>query len=212
MRRNYLKKSNIPTIVILLVINIAIFIVISNGISDFWGNIHQKIVELNAKDSLFCFLTPLILSIACGLIPPSWKAVLVFWRVKNPLPGCRAFSHLAKSDPRINSNLLETEISQLPEDPNEQNSKWYQLYKVVQDEVIVQEAHKSFLLNRDLTGISVLFLLFGTPALIPSGASSANIVIYAAILTLEFIAFSITARNHGERFVCNVILEYLHRK
>lgn len=110
MGRKYLKTSNVPVIIAFIIWNVALFLVLCNGVTDFWGSLHQKIVDLQAKDSLFCFLTPIILSIACGLLPASWKAVLVFWRVKNPLPGCRAFSHVMKSDPRINPSLLEASL------------------------------------------------------------------------------------------------------
>ena len=212
MGRKYLKISNVPATIAFLIWSIALFVVLCNGVTDLWGSLHQKVIDLKAKDSLFCFLTPIILSIACGLLPASWKAVLVFWRVRNPLPGCRAFSHFVKSDPRINASQLESSLGGFPENPTEQNSRWYQLYKAVQDEITVHKAHKEFLLNRDLAGIAVLFLCFGTLALIPSGAKAANILIYAAVTTVEFIAFSITARNHGNRFVCNVMVEYLSKE
>ena len=126
---------------------------------------------------------------------------------KNPLPGCRAFTKLAPSDPRIYLKRLSASIGDLPELTSEQNAKWYSLYKEVQDELTVSEAHKAFLLYRDLTGISFLFLVFGTIALIPAGASLINLMIHGAVCAAEYIVLSIVARNHGNRFVCNVMVE-----
>lgn len=212
MPSKYLKKNNLPTLTIYLVWNIAIFLVICNGTSDFWTNIKQRISELKARDSLFCFLTPLILTVACGVLPASWKAMLVFWRYRNALPGSRVFSELAERDPRIDMERIRAKLGTFPSSPNEENAVWYRWYKAMQERVIVQEAHKQFLLNRDLTGISFLFLVFGTLGLVPSGASALSVGVYAAITIFQFVIFSIVARNHGNRFVCNVLVEYQGKK
>jgi len=132
--------------------------------------------------------------------------------LRNPLPGCRAFTYFAQADQRIDVARLKASLGSLPEEPKDQNSTWYHLYKLVQDELTVQEAHKAFLLNRDLTGVTVLFFIIGTIALIPAGATTSNVFIYAAITIVEYVFFSIVARNHGNRFVCNVLAEYLNRQ
>jgi hypothetical protein len=208
MGKKYLKRKNAATITIFLVWSIALYIVLCSNINDFWADMLARVSNLTAKASLFCFLTPLILGIACGVLPASWKAVLVFWR-KNPLPGCRAFTKLGPSDPRIDMKQLSALVGQLPQSPASQNAKWYSLYKQTEHELTVSEAHKAFLLYRDLTGVSFLFLVFGTAALIPARASLANTVVYAGICAAEYIVLSIVARNHGNRFVCNVLVEYL---
>lgn len=212
MSDKYLKKANTPTLVVFLAWNVALFLVANNGISTFWITIRERIVELKAQDSLFSFLTPLVLAVACGLLPPSWKATLVFWRFKDALPGCRAFSVLAKSDPRINESFIHSQLGIQLNSPREENAAWYRWYKSVQNQITVQESHKQFLLNRDLTGISFLFFVFGSFALLPAGSSAFNLGIYAVITMLQFIVFSVVARNHGNRFVCNVIVEYQNQK
>lgn len=212
MSKKFLKKYNPATIVIFLIWSIALFIVLCSGIQDFWGGLHERILDLKAKDSLFCFLTPLILSIACGIFPSSWKDVLVFWRLHNPLPGCRAFTHFAQSDLRIDEAKLQAKIGSFPKEPKKQNTKWYELYLLVQDEVRIQETQKNFLLNQDLAGVAILFFVFGTLALILSGATIVNVATHAAITIVEYICFSIVARNHGNLLVCNVLVEYLKRK
>jgi hypothetical protein len=211
MPPKYLKRGNVPTLILYLIWNVAIFLVVCNGTTDFWDNTRQRVAQLKARDSLFCFLTPLVLTIACGLLPASWKATLVFWRIKNALPGSRAFTELAKRDPRIDASRLRTKLGKAPTTPRDENAVWYRWYKAVQDHVTVQEAHKQFLLNRDLTGISFLFLVFGTLAIGPSGASPVNVAVYLVITMLQYVVFSIVARNHGNRFVSNVLVEYQNK-
>lgn len=212
MTTKYLKKENLPTLVLCLAWNIALFIVFLNGTDDFWNTLRERISQLRGRDSLFLALTPLILTIASGILPASWKASLVFWRFRYALPGCRAFSNLAKFDPRIDGQRLLSKLDPLPNTPHEQNAVWYRWYKAVQDQMTVQEAHKQFLLNRDITGISFLFLALGTLSLAFSQTPAIRVWTYGGVALAQYVAFALVARNHGNRFVCNVITEYLNKK
>lgn len=207
----YLKRANLPTIIVFLIWNIALFLVFFKGAPDIWGGVQERVAELKARDSLFCFLTPLFVAIASGILPASWKATLVFWRLRYALPGCRVYSKIAKKDDRIDEAKLNRVLKGIPTSPREENALWYKWYKTVEDQITVREAHKNFLLNRDLTGISFLFFVFGTIAMLFSQAMSQIIIIYSAILFLQYLVFSIVARNHGNRFVCNVIVQYLNK-
>jgi hypothetical protein len=209
MGQKYLKTRNTPKITIFLIWSIAVFMVIYNGPDNFWENIRLCIINLKTKDSLFFFGTPIILTIVNGLISPSVKAILVFWHIRNALPGCRVFSSLIQSDPRIDVLALQSKLGSLPILPREQNTKWFQLYEEVKDTLIVKESHKAFLLSRDITGITTLFLIFGIISFFCAGKELHVILLYAGITFVEFLIFSIVARNHGNRFVCNVIVEYL---
>lgn len=209
MKNMTLKTLNKPIVTIFLIVNVALYLVLSQGVIDFWPSLLTRIQNLKAIDSLFCILTPLLLGVANGLLPASFKATLVFWRINNPLPGCRAFSDLATRDHRINMEKLKSRLDPMPTSPEEQNSSWYQIYKQVSDSLIVRDSHRQFLLNRDLTGVSALFFFFGSISLLPAGADLTNIMIYSLITASEFIIFSIVARNNGNRFVCNVLTEYL---
>lgn len=212
MLRENRKKSDIGVAVIFLMLNIAIFMVLYSGTQDFWGHLHECILDLQAKDSLFCILTPLILIIAYGILPSSWKDVLVFWRRHYPLPGCRAFTHFAKKDLRIDEDKLEAKLGSFPQEPKKQNTTWYELYTLVQDKKKIQYTNRTFLLSQDIAGIAVLFFVFGTFALILSGAAIDNVVKFAGITIVEYILFSIVAHNFGNRLVCNVLVEYLKKK
>jgi hypothetical protein len=212
MAEKYLKKWNLPYVILFVLLNVALFLALRNYGPDFWEDLHQRVLDLKSKDSLFQIALPLIIGVAGGILRSSWKEVLVFWRLENPLPGCRVFTELAKSDPRIDMNELEAELAPLPEEPKAQNSKWFKLYKQMEEEITVKESHKQYLLYRELTGISGLFLLFGPIALIFIGVPVWNVGVYAAITLSEFVVCSIIAQNHGKRFVCNVLVEFLNRK
>jgi hypothetical protein len=207
-----LKNSYNSILIIFIVWNVALFIVANNGFSTFWEAIGKRITEFKTEDSLFSLLTPLVLVIACGLLPTSWKATLVFWRLKNTLPGCRAFSELAKKDPRIDESLIGSQVNSKLNSTHEENAVWYKWYKAVQNQITVQESHRQFLLNRDLTGIAFLFFVFGSIALFTAGANLLNICIYSVLTLMQYFIFSLVARNHGNRFVCNVIVEYQNLK
>ena len=107
-----------------------------------------------------------------GIVPADTKAQLVFWRIKFALPGHRAFSKYLKNDNRI-SNRINMDI--FPTDPHEQNSKWYSIYKKHQNAPSVSEAHRNFLLARDICSISFICLIIGTIAILLSTCISNNI-------------------------------------
>jgi hypothetical protein len=47
----------------------------------------------------------------------------------------------------------------LPTDPQEQNAKWFQLYRRVADRLTVQAAHRNYLFYRDYAVISILLII-----------------------------------------------------
>lgn len=84
------------------------------------------------------------------------KLALVFWRVKHALPGCRAFSEFAPGNPRINMRQLKAAVGgEFPTDPDEQNRAWYRLYQQVRESPSIEDAHKEYLLFRDMIWLTV---------------------------------------------------------
>ena len=150
---------------------------------------------------------PLLSIILNGIISSNFKAKLVFWRFKNPLPGSRAFSILAKKDPRINLDNLNKQLVNQPKSAEEENVAFYRLYKKFENKLIVKDSHKQFLLTRDLTGYSFLFLILFLLAIYFVNASLYLKTSYLGYLIIQFIIISIVARNYGNRFVCNVLAE-----
>src|SRR5690606_15254291 len=52
-------------------------------------------------------LAPVIVLLLTSILPTELKEALVFWRVRDVLPGHRAFSVYAQKDPRIDLNRLQ---------------------------------------------------------------------------------------------------------
>ena len=96
------------------------------------------------------------------------KQALVFWRIEDALPGCRAFSEHALKDPRIDLIALKRAVGgEFPTHPGEQNKAWYRLYQQVQDSPSIEDAHKEYLLFRDIVWLTIpttlmcqLFLIY----------------------------------------------------
>lgn len=139
-----------------------------------------------------------------GLLGPLTKARLVFWRWSNPLPGSFAFSRHAARDPRIDLAALRSSLKVWPSAPHEQNALWYRLYKLVDNDPAVVDAHRYFLLTRDYTAIAFLLLLVATPlglAFLPARSAA----IYGGILLLQYLLGRQAASNYGVRFVTTVL-------
>jgi hypothetical protein len=133
------------------------------------------------------------------------KSRIVFLRWRNPLPGCEAFSRHAKEDPRIDLSAIQRLCGNLPEDPREQNSLWYRLYKSVESEPSVAQVHRSFLFARDYACMSLMFAVtLGTLAFFQF-SSRGLAVFYFAALAIQFLLASQAARNHAKRFVTTVL-------
>ena len=81
----------------------------------------------------------------------------------NPLPGSFAFSRYAERDTRIDLSALRRIVHPWPIEPRDQNTQWYRLYKSVEVEPAVTNAHRHFLLARDYSSIAFLMLLMAGP-------------------------------------------------
>jgi hypothetical protein len=147
-----------------------------------------------------------------AVVPQNIKAMFVFWKVKNPLPGSEAFTRHAPADPRIDLTALKKNVGAWGTEPSEQNSLWYRLYKEVGSETAVVEAHKAFLLFRDMAIVSLLLAI-----VVPLGFWLTNVernaVTFSLLLfSLQYVAAALAARYSGVRFVTNVLAEHSVRK
>lgn len=208
MAEEYLKKKSSPIVFIFIIWCLAIYVTFLSSPSGFWERLVSTFQELKAKDSIFIALSPIMALILTGLISSENKARLVYWRVANALPGHRVFSKLVRSDPRIDVQNLLRKMGSMPQDPREQNTKWYSLYKRYSGSVTVKEAHRSFLLARDLCSISFLFAVFGPWGLLLFQHTVKWALLYFVIMGLQYFLFALVAQNYGNRFACNVLAEY----
>lgn len=150
-------------------------------------------------------LLPIVPLMLVNTVPQIAKARLVFWRWNHPNPGSRAFTVYAHRDDRINIEKLHKNVGAFPEDAKEQNALWYALYQKVQNEIGVLDAHKAFLLYRDMATLSLL-LLVSSAALMPAlGFSISEFGKIALVFTLQYLLAALSARSTGERFVCTVL-------
>jgi len=207
-KEEYLKKKNAPIVSILIIWCFAIYIAFLSSPSGFWEKLVSTFQEYRAKDGIIVALSPILALILTGLISSGNKARLVYWRLRNALPGHRVFSKLARSDPRIDMQNLLRKMGSLPQDPKEQNTKWYSLYKRYSESVTVKEAHRSFLLARDLCSVSFLFAVFGPWGLLLFQHTGKWALLYFVVMVLQYFVLALVAQNYGNRFVCNVIAEY----
>jgi len=111
-------------------------------------------------------------------------------------------------DPRVDMSKVKRQLgNKLPEDPDEQNKAWYWLYKQVEKAPPVESVHRDFLLLRDYTALSMLFLLaLGTVAGF-AARPAAVLVGYLGFLVLQFVLVRLAAANCGKRFVTTVLAE-----
>ncbi len=100
-------------------------------------------------------------------------------------------------------------MGSLPTDPKEQNSVWYSIYKKYSNAPTVTEAHKQFLLARDLSSISFLFAVLGPWGLLLFQHKVSWLTFYFAVMMVHYLTLAIVAQNQGRRLVCNVLTEYV---
>lgn len=200
-----LKSQNLPKITIYVIYCIAVYVVFTTGTSDFWESLIERFDVLNLSEGMVAIVAPIFSIILIGIFSADFKARLVYLRWNYALPGHRAFSHLAQSDPRIDISELEHKLGNLPINPKKQNSIWYKLLKKQEHITSVKDSHKVFLLTRDLTAISFIFSLVGTLAFMFQNQATGKIIGYLVFMLLHYILISISARHYGNRFVCNVL-------
>lgn len=189
------------------------FIVINAAI--FWslyiyGEVSYKDVEITFmsffdKKTLLFALLPLLTIILNGIISNALKEFIVFWKVKNRLPGHRAFSRFVEMDSRVDKNSLIQKYGEFPNNPKEQNSLWYKIYKQHNKVPIIWNSHRDFLLTRDLASLGFIFIIvFGIAAFFIEVTLNTQII-YLSFLLMQVLILAITAKNYGNRFVCNVL-------
>ncbi|MFN5027955.1 MAG: hypothetical protein ACK5D9_02305 [Burkholderiales bacterium] len=155
---------------------------------------------------------PVVVLLLVNVIPSDVKAMLVYWKPLGVLPGSEAFTRYGPRDPRIDWTSLKKNVGTLPVLPNEQNSKWFKLYKQVINEVEVVEAHKLSLLYRDMAVLSLASLVCVQPVLFLSNAATSAQWIAICAFAVQYLLTAISARWSGIRLVCNVLAIHSTRK
>lgn len=193
-----LKSKNTTLLWVFLAANIIIIITL------IFPKFLEKFDVLLWTKTIGVSIAPIILFLINGLLSSHQKAIIIFWKLKDPLPGSRAFSELSKKDPRIDTKLLKSKFGNFPKNSTEQNKYWYKIYRKNATNIIVKESHRAFLLARDLTSLSFLMMfVMGVIALLLIH-STLNYY-YLLFLIIQYFTNLINARNRGRRFVTNVL-------
>lgn len=163
-----------------------------------WGNVAVMRAFVTA-------LLPVIVLLLTGVLSHAVKATLVYWKVKDPYPGCEAFTRHGPADARIDMVALKKNVGDLPADPAEQNRKWFKLYKMVGDDRAVVESHKLYLMYRDMAALSLPLVVLVPLGLYLVGAQMSALWITTLFFAIQFVVCCLGARHSGTRFVCNVL-------
>lgn len=155
---------------------------------------------------------PVLVLLVVNVLPHDIKSALVYWKPRGVLPGCEAFSKYGPGDNRIDMSALKKNVGALPTEPAEQNAKWYKLYKMVPYEPEVSEAHKLFLMYRDMAFMSIALVVLVPAALLLVGASTGAAWLAAGVFLVQYLITAVSARWSGIRFVCNVLAIHSARK
>ena len=102
-----LKTQNYPFIAIYIIFNVSIFLTLYNNGDISIQTITLYFNELKIKDGIFFTILSLFIIIIGGMFSNKYKEIIVFWKLKNRLPGCEAFSKYINEDDRINIKKIK---------------------------------------------------------------------------------------------------------
>lgn len=148
----------------------------------------------------------IVATVLNGLLSADAKARVVFLRWHYALPGHRAFSEHAARDPRIDvAALKKIHGGPLPTDPVEQNRTWYRMYKSIENDPAVRQAHRDYLFMRDYAGLGAVFIVFyGAVGMFTIPSMRVGLM-YLLVLAAQFALVRQAASNYGTRFVTTVL-------
>ncbi|SIT08105.1 MAG: hypothetical protein C9355_00795 [Thalassolituus maritimus] len=197
-----LKAQNVVPLTVLVLLQVYLVLCLAQGALDLGG-----IISSMESASLMLLLNVVIVWLSY-LVPADIKNGMVFFRVRNALPGHR-FLSLMKSDPRIDVARIHAihDLSSLVSDESAQNSFWYQVfYKPNTARMEIKSAHKSYLLYRDACAVSLI--LCGVYCLV-SWLSPAYLggsdSLYGLVFIVFALGFALSANNTGKRMVTTAI-------
>jgi hypothetical protein len=205
-----LKTKNAAYLWTFIGANFAVFFAVIIGAKIDYASVDHFWHRISAKDGFVAVCMPLFAVVLNGVLGDLAKARLVFWRWKNPLPGCRVFSILMHTDPRIDVASLKAKHGSFPRSAKEQNVLWFQMYKKHADSITISEGHRLYLLTRDMASGSAIFAVAFSFCAMFSSVGKEIIFLYSVALLLQFVTIATSARNYGNRFVLNVMAEDSH--
>lgn len=175
------------------------------GGATFFGVHDASLFDAFLKHGAVAGLAGIFLLVLQEVFPRAVKEALVFWRIRDRIPGCRAFSVLAPREARIDQAKLATLVPTSPMSPADENALWYRWLKEFEDNVVVAESHRRYLSLREsavlLASLTVVSPLLG---FVPPHSWPGALAL-CALAVGGYVVTAYAARNAGERFVCNVM-------
>lgn len=168
--------------------------------------------QLGLYRALGAAVLPVLVLLLVNVLSSSVKASLVYWRPLGWLPGCEAFTRYAPADPRVDMNTLKKNVGAWTNDPKAQNSKWFKLYKLVENHAEVAATQKDFLMYRDMAVLSLPLIALAPLGLHLADASRNALWLASGWFFVQYILAAVSARHAGERFVCNVLALHAAKK
>lgn len=200
----YLKDGNKTALKSYAVLNVVVFWGIFVAHADL-STIPELLRSISIKDGLIAIVAPTATFVLDGVFSPDVKARLVYWRWYFPLPGSRAFTKHLLSEHRADRQSLIQQWGPLPDDPGDQNRLWYRIFKHVETDVSVHEAHRAWLLSRDLASYAVLICAcLGIPTVFMDTPWT-TVAWYVVTLLALYLLFMVAARTYGNQLVRNVL-------
>ena len=202
-----LKAWNVPKLLVIWVINIAVFSgVVSSALDvrdlESVGSLLSEIETDPWASWPYIGLLTLV-SVFNGLFPRWLKETLVFW--PSPRPGSRAFSHFMYQDSTIDRNALQAHFSPLPSDPDEQNAIWAGWLNEFAEDPRVRSSYGLYLFGRDWMVIAVATLVFAGPISLWLAVDVERVLAYGAVLVCQYAVARWVARVQGEQLVMSVM-------
>lgn len=198
-----LKDLNKWPLLAVMVANLAVFYACVKTGSLFGGAWGDLLTGLS--QALPAGIAIVLIGVANAQLSSSMKARIVFTRWHNPMPAREAFSRLANEDDRIDFAALERAHGPFPNKPQEQNVRWYQLYKSVEDRSSVAQVHREFLFTRDYTCMALMMLIVLGGVGLYQMPSLDTVLVYIGLMATQVIVVGRAARNHAWRFVTTVL-------
>jgi hypothetical protein len=212
-KERLIKDQNRKLLVCYLMANIIVFSLFAAFVPSTFEDINNFFSKLKSPKGFLPFFAFPLCIVLEGLIHSDTKAMLVFWRLKDPYPGSEAFSKIAPNDPRI----AMTELRRLfprgfPKTRRDQNSAWYKLYRAFSDNLRVYDAHKNFLLTRDLASLTVVLLPVCVIVHLFWETPLKFVALHALLLVGLVFIMTTSSQHYGKRFVANVLVEAIKNR
>lgn len=202
-----LKSLNVKWLVAMALTDaVAILLLVLPEISkDSW-------MTIAAVRGLGAVVLPVVVLLIVNVLPYNIKAMLVYWKPLGWLPGSEAFTKYAPADERVDMVALKKNVGVLPSEPKDQNSKWFKLYKMVENQTEVAAAQKDFLMYRDMAVISLPLIVLVPFGLWFTGVGQGAVWIAAVLFIVQYLLAATSARHAGIRFVTNVVAIHSSKK